>query len=60
MGRNQFEPHRGGAGQVVIGGRIECSTVTSWEPGKHFAFRGQENPDGTFMAFVSRWRAGRR
>lgn len=51
MGRNQFEPHQGGAGQLMIGGAIERSTVTTWEPGKHFAFRSEENPDGTFMAF---------
>jgi hypothetical protein len=33
------------------GGMAMRSTITAWEPGKRFAYRGEENPDGTFMAF---------
>jgi uncharacterized protein YndB with AHSA1/START domain len=51
MGRNEFEPREGGAGRMTLGGYTTASTVTVWEPAKRFAFRSEENPDGTFMAF---------
>ncbi|MEW9533704.1 SRPBCC domain-containing protein [Microbispora sp. NPDC049125] len=50
MGRNEIEPGEGGRGSLTLLGMTERSTVTGWEPGKRFAFRGDENPDGTFMA----------
>jgi uncharacterized protein YndB with AHSA1/START domain len=52
MGRNEIEPREGGATLMTLGGFSEPGTVTAWEPGRRFAFRGEENPeDGTFMAF---------
>jgi uncharacterized protein YndB with AHSA1/START domain len=51
MGRNEVEPREGGRNQLTLGGYTQQSTVTAWEPGRRFAFTGDENPDGTFMAF---------
>lgn len=51
MGRNVIEPGEGGYGQLTIAGQTQTSTVTAWEPGKHFAYRGAEGDDGAFMAF---------
>jgi uncharacterized protein YndB with AHSA1/START domain len=51
MGRNQVEQGEGGRTRMSLGGFTEEGTVTAWEPARRFAFRGDENPDGTFMAF---------
>ncbi|MGE5290051.1 MAG: SRPBCC family protein [Micromonosporaceae bacterium] len=51
MGRNEIESREGGRGRMTIGGHTEESTVTAWEPARRFAIRGDQNPDGTFMAF---------
>lgn len=51
MGRTEVEPGVNGRTRWTMGDVTGQSTVTAWEPGKHFAFRGDENPDGTFMAF---------
>jgi uncharacterized protein YndB with AHSA1/START domain len=51
MGHTEIEPREGGRGSLTIAGHTERSTVTAWEPGKRFAFRGDDGPDGTFMAF---------
>jgi uncharacterized protein YndB with AHSA1/START domain len=51
MGRNEIDPHVGGKTRMTLGGQTEESTVTTWKPGGHLAYRTPENADGTFMAF---------
>jgi uncharacterized protein YndB with AHSA1/START domain len=51
MGRNTVEPGEGGATSMELPGFTAQATVTAWEPGRHFAYRGQAAEDGTFMAF---------
>jgi uncharacterized protein YndB with AHSA1/START domain len=51
MGRNEVEPRPGGRTRMSMPGFTAEGTVTVWEPGKQFAYRSDENPDGTFMAF---------
>lgn len=51
MGRSQVEPGEGGRTSLTMGGYTQEVTVTAWEPAKRFAYRSDENPDGTFMAF---------
>jgi uncharacterized protein YndB with AHSA1/START domain len=51
MGHSEIEPVEGGRTRMSLGGFTEEGTVTAWQPGRRFAFRGAENPDGTFMAF---------
>ncbi|HEX6469114.1 MAG TPA: SRPBCC domain-containing protein [Streptosporangiaceae bacterium] len=51
MGRNEIEPREGGRTRMSLGGFTEQGMVTTWEPARRFGFRGDENPDGTFMAF---------
>ncbi|WP_432924134.1 SRPBCC family protein [Microbispora sp. CA-135349] len=51
MGRTEIEPVEGGRGRFTVFGNSESSTVTAYEPGKRLAYRGDDNPDGTFMAF---------
>ncbi|HEU5474182.1 MAG TPA: SRPBCC domain-containing protein [Actinophytocola sp.] len=51
MGRNQIEPRLGGRTRMETPAWTAEATVTAWEPGQHFAYRGDEAPDGTFMAF---------
>ncbi|WP_169949325.1 SRPBCC domain-containing protein [Microbispora sp. H11081] len=50
MGRTEIEPGEGGRGSFTMLGGTETTTVTAWEPGKRFAFRSDDGPDGTFMA----------
>jgi uncharacterized protein YndB with AHSA1/START domain len=50
MGRNEIEPREGGRGRMDMGGFVAESTVTAWDPPKHFAFRGDPAPDGAFHA----------
>jgi uncharacterized protein YndB with AHSA1/START domain len=51
MGRNEIEPGVGGTVQLTMAGYTQRATVTEWESGKRLAYRGEENPDGSFMAF---------
>jgi uncharacterized protein YndB with AHSA1/START domain len=51
MGRTELEPGAGGAVRTDLGGYTMESTVTAWEPLRRFAFRGDETPDGRFIAF---------
>ena len=51
MGHTELEPREGGAVRMEMPGWSAESRVTAWEPGRHLAYRGVENPDGTFMAF---------
>ncbi|GAA3936709.1 SRPBCC domain-containing protein [Actinomadura viridis] len=50
MGRNEIEPGEGGRTRMTLAGMTEEATVTAYEPGKRFAYRSDESPEGTFMA----------
>jgi uncharacterized protein YndB with AHSA1/START domain len=51
MGRNQVEPREGGTARMTMGDFTAESTVTAWDPPRRFAYRSEEGPDGSFMAF---------
>jgi uncharacterized protein YndB with AHSA1/START domain len=51
FGRSEIEPREGGRTSFTMGDETTYSTVTAWEPGRHLAYRSDENPDGTSMAF---------
>lgn len=51
MGHTELEPREGGRGTFEMGGQVQHSTVTGWEPGTRLAYRGEPEPDGSFMAF---------
>lgn len=51
MGRNEIEPRVGGATGMTMPGFSVQGTVTAYEPGRRFAYRGPDGEDGTFMAF---------
>jgi uncharacterized protein YndB with AHSA1/START domain len=51
IGSSEVEPGQGGVVRTDYGGFIAESTITAWEPGKHFAYRGPEGEDGSVMAF---------
>jgi uncharacterized protein YndB with AHSA1/START domain len=51
MGRNEIEPRVGGTARTALPGFTMEATVTAWEPGRRAAWRGEESPDGAFMAF---------
>src|SRR5919197_6306817 len=51
MGHSEIEPGVGGRTRMSMPGWTAESTVTAWEPGRRFAYQGDEAPDGTFMAF---------
>jgi uncharacterized protein YndB with AHSA1/START domain len=60
MGRNEVEPRAGGTASMTMAGFTAHSTITAYEPGRHFAFRGEPAEDGTFMAmeYLIEGRAG--
>jgi uncharacterized protein YndB with AHSA1/START domain len=51
MGSNEIAGHVGGRNRMSLLGFANESTTTAWEPGRRYAFRSDDNPDGTFMAF---------
>ncbi|GII80337.1 hypothetical protein Sru01_53190 [Sphaerisporangium rufum] len=51
MGRNEVEPREGGKARQFFGDFPVEATVTAWEPGRRFGYRGGEGDDGTYMAF---------
>jgi uncharacterized protein YndB with AHSA1/START domain len=51
MGRSEIAGHEGGRNQMSLMGFTNESTTTAWEPGRRFAYRSDDAPDGTFMAF---------
>jgi uncharacterized protein YndB with AHSA1/START domain len=53
FGHSTIEPRLGGRTTFEMGGEVAGSTITAWEPGKRFAYRTDEGPDGSFMAFES-------
>jgi uncharacterized protein YndB with AHSA1/START domain len=50
MGHSEIEPGEGGTNRLELPGYAHESTITTWKPGRHLAFRG-DDPDGTFAAF---------
>ncbi|HEY4458623.1 MAG TPA: SRPBCC domain-containing protein [Pseudonocardiaceae bacterium] len=50
MGHSEIEPREGGINRLEMPGYAQESTITAWEPGRHYAFRGDDT-DGTFAAF---------
>ena len=53
FGHSTVEPRLGGRTTFAMGDDVAASTITAWEPGKRFAYRTDEGPDGSFMAFES-------
>jgi uncharacterized protein YndB with AHSA1/START domain len=51
MGHSEIEPGEGGRSRMTLAGMSQEGTVTAWEPGRRFAYRGDAGPGGTFMAF---------
>jgi uncharacterized protein YndB with AHSA1/START domain len=51
MGHSEVGSGVGGRTRMSMPGWTAESTITAWEPGQHFAYQGDEAPDGTFMAF---------
>jgi uncharacterized protein YndB with AHSA1/START domain len=52
VGHMEVEPREGGqASLAAMPGVTQQFTVTAWEPGRRFGFRGDPGPDGAFMAF---------
>lgn len=50
MGRNEVTPGEGGRNGMDLGGHVQESTVTAWQPPLRFAHRSAEADDGSFMA----------
>ncbi len=52
LGKNEVEPGPNGVVRTDFGGgAVFESRITAWEPNQHFAYRGPEAPDGSYMAF---------
>jgi uncharacterized protein YndB with AHSA1/START domain len=51
LGRNEIAGFTGGRNSSEMMGHVSESTTTAWEPGKRYAYRTDDGPDGTFMAF---------
>jgi uncharacterized protein YndB with AHSA1/START domain len=51
MGHNEVAGREGGRNQMGLLGFTNESTTTVWEPHQRYAYRTDEAPDGTFMAF---------
>ncbi|GAA2603204.1 SRPBCC domain-containing protein [Dactylosporangium fulvum] len=51
MGRNEVEPREGGTASMTMFGGTSGATITGWEPGRRFAYRGTPGEDGAYMAF---------
>jgi uncharacterized protein YndB with AHSA1/START domain len=58
MGHSEIEPREGGKRSWAMPGFTQASTITTWEPGRRFAFTEDPEPDGTFMAFEYLLEAG--
>ncbi|MFD4829810.1 SRPBCC domain-containing protein [Streptomyces uncialis] len=50
MGHNEVTPGEGGRNGMDLGGHVQESTVTAWQPPLRFAHRSAEADDGSFMA----------
>jgi uncharacterized protein YndB with AHSA1/START domain len=51
MGHTEIEPRVGGTTRFEMLGQVGESTITAFEPGRHFAYTGTPGDDGGFMAF---------
>jgi uncharacterized protein YndB with AHSA1/START domain len=51
MGHSEIEPREGGRATLSLGGWDSASTITAWEPGRHFKYEADPGPDGLTMAF---------
>jgi uncharacterized protein YndB with AHSA1/START domain len=51
MGRTEVEPGEGGRVRTDLGGYVMESRITAWEPLRRFAYRGEQSPEGRFIAF---------
>lgn len=51
MGRNQIDSGVGGRNKMDMGAFAVESTITTWDPPRHFAFKADPDPDGAFQAF---------
>jgi uncharacterized protein YndB with AHSA1/START domain len=49
MGTNDVEP--GGVIRQAFGDYRPAHPITAWEPGKHLAYGGEQEPDGRFIAY---------
>lgn len=49
MGANEVEP--GAVVRQAFGEYEPTHRITAWEPGKHLAYGGEEEPDGRFVAY---------
>jgi uncharacterized protein YndB with AHSA1/START domain len=60
MGRNDVQPGAGGKVRTVFAAYAPELDVTGWDPGRRFAYRSGEAPDGRFIAyeFLIEGRAG--
>ncbi|MFI6509496.1 SRPBCC domain-containing protein [Streptosporangium sp. NPDC050855] len=50
MGHSEFGTSAGEPAFLTVMGRTEQSTITAYEPGARLGMRGEEAPDGRFMA----------
>lgn len=50
MGPHEIEPRVGGRMALTIGDFCAQATITTWDPPKRFAYRGEQSPDGSFHA----------
>lgn len=50
MGRTEVEAGPGGTVRTDLGGFVQESTITHWEPGRRFGYRSATAPDGSFLA----------
>jgi uncharacterized protein YndB with AHSA1/START domain len=50
MGPHEVEPRAGGKITLTIGDFVQQSTITTWNPPKRLAYRGDEGADGSFHA----------
>jgi hypothetical protein len=51
MGRNQIQGGLDGRSKMDMGAFAIESTITAWDPPKHFALKSDPAPDGAFHAF---------
>jgi uncharacterized protein YndB with AHSA1/START domain len=48
---NEIEPREGGTAHMTYGEEAADSTITTWDPPRRFATRGEPAPDGSLHAF---------
>ena len=51
LGHNQVDPREGGTATLDMGGFVETSTITTWDPPTRFVSEGAPGPDGAFHRF---------